>query len=99
MVIVLGNVSTGKSTLMMSLVHGPNALAEREITKSYWLRDGQNKVHKTTSIDINDLFLADNHFQIGHDGKPCTFMPQFHKSKINDKQFVFVDMPAINDPN
>ena len=65
-VMVLGNVSSGKSTLLMSLIHGPNSLAEREITQNVNLRNGTSKVVKNKCIDINDLFLADNRFHIGH---------------------------------
>ena len=77
-IIALGNVSSGKSTLLTSLIHGPGALATKEIKSTIQLQSGQEKLIRRKCIDLNELFLSDSAFKIGHDAnEACTYLPQF----------------------
>ena len=66
LIIPLGNSAAGKSTILMSLAHGPNALQEREFIEEITLNHGGSRQIKKKCIDINELFLADHNFEIGH---------------------------------
>ena len=78
-VMAIGNTGCGKSTLMGSMILGPDKLERK-------------KIQRRNVIDYKDS--VPNVLKIGHSQKSSeTFYPSFYKAKSHS--FFFADIPGI----
>lgn len=77
LILAIGSTGCGKSTMMTSLVFGPNALEIKTINKDIEImdRDGNRKV-KQKQFQYIDQCVNQGVFQIGHSNAvSMTFLP------------------------
>ena len=81
-VLVIGNTGSGKSTMLSSLLKGPDRLELKSISYTIEIPDTDGKTtttkKKTKSVIDNKDFEEDADFIIGHsDVNSETFLPKF----------------------
>ena len=84
----IGNTGCGKSTMLNSLILGPECLEETQQESKIIIKipNGKEKikVYKTSVIDLKPEFKNDDnqYFGVGHSNSQSeTFMPQFIEAK------------------
>ena len=92
-VLALGNTGCGKSTMLVSLLEGPDSLAQIKYKKKVKL--GQDKykdvVMKYIGRKNEDGATG---FKIGHDqANSETFLPNFQM--MHDKKIMFIDVAGL----
>ena len=79
LVIAIGNTGCGKSTMLSSLLFGPDSLMIKKIKKEITLATGKRK------NTVQHVICKKEHsteFEIGHScSKSMTFLPQFHQNR------------------
>ena len=75
MIVAVGNTGCGKSTMLSSIIYGPDSLYEKKFTEK--IKTGGNKF-KEIQRAVIDLKNPQQGFKIGHSAaKSMTFLPQF----------------------
>lgn len=103
LILACGNTGCGKSTLITSLVFGPNMLEEKRVQSIRTLADGRERVIYNRIIDHTDELkkkLKDDGiqdlFNIGHSkAESMTFIPHFYKPDNQD--FTYSDIAGLLD--
>ena len=93
LIMAIGNTGCGKSTLITSLIYGPEALEEKmiEIPIQVVQSDGsfKEKIKKEKVISVRQSAI-DEHaidIEIGHSSsESMTFFPHFHRMKMQQPQ-------------
>lgn len=94
LVIVLGNTGCGKSTMLNSLLLGPDFLEERDVKVQVNV-NGKTKFKKQKRIEQKCEIMT---MTIGHNAtKSQTFFPHFIKKKSTNE--VFADIAGLGDTN
>ena len=97
LVIMLGNPADGKSSVLASLIHGPDSLQEKTLTEiiTFELEPGKFKDKKIKTKAIEFKEGVNSQFVINHSKRFMTFIPVFEKDTQSD--LIFVDVGGFND--
>ena len=95
-IVCLGNTGSGKTTMVNSLVHGPESLEIMEIKEKVKVKKGKTKEVKKMVIEQKEEFKAKKLLKIGHSSALSeTFRPD---TVANDKTgLMFVDVAGFED--
>lgn len=94
-VLCLGNTGTGKTTLLNSLIYGPESLQIVEIKEKVKIKKGKTKENIKKVIDVKPEF-KDNALRIGHSTAVSeTFRPDTVVCKKSG--MMFVDVAGFGD--
>lgn len=95
-IVCLGNTGSGKTTMLNSLVHGPESLEVIEIKEKVKIKKGKTKEVKKLVIEQKEEFKATKQLKIGHStAQSETFRPD---TVVNEKtSLMFVDMAGFED--
>lgn len=88
LVLVIGNTGSGKSTMLSSLLKGPGALEQKQITYTIEVPSNSGTTvtrQKSKQVIDNKVVNEAEDFIIGHsDVNSMTFLPKFLYDREND---------------
>lgn len=94
----MGNTGCGKSTMLVSIIEGPGALAQTTIQKDLKAAKGKKKKPMRVIARRQEPAEGDSrgHFKIGHNSASSeTFLPNFQA--MPEKQITFIDIAGLKD--
>lgn len=92
----VGNTGCGKSTMINSLMFGPNTLEEKQLEFQVRGHRGRMKKVQRTVIEQKEEFKSKNAYRIDHsEAESSTFIPQFVRDDMNN--IIYADVAGLND--
>ena len=101
-IVAIGNTGCGKSTMLNSLIHGCDAMYEKEIEEKVTIKRGKSVSYKAKIKYVIDVKKEafdkkpDGFFGIGHSlSQSETFMPTILQDE--EKNVTWTDIAGLND--